>query len=80
VFDSTNESRAALYLQMARKMGDAAERAADPQVAATYLELAAKWMRLAEVNVQHGDNDDLPAREDDDHSSARADVSTDRHA
>lgn len=80
MIDSTNESRAALYLEMAKKMGEAAERAADTQVAATYLELAGKWIRLAEATRRHGDNDDLPGREGDEERLSPAGASSEHHA
>ena len=72
--------RAAIYLEMAKKMSDAAEHAADEQVAATYLELAGKWTRLAESAGEHGDNDDLPEREDFDEQRSEMETSTERHA
>lgn len=77
--DNTNHNRRYLYLEMAKKMGDAARRAADQDVAATYLELAGKWVRLAEGASEYGDDDDLPDREERDADSVRAGHDLDRH-
>lgn len=69
MFDTTQKSRATLYLDMAKKMGEAAELASDPECAATYLELAGKWIRLAEATSRYAGDDDLPARQDPDENS-----------
>ena len=45
--EDSEEPRAARYLKMAAQMREAAERAFTPSIAADYLELAAKWERLA---------------------------------
>jgi hypothetical protein len=42
------QARIAEYLRLSAEMRSAADRAFDPQIAAEYLALAAKWLRLAE--------------------------------
>ncbi|MGH6958470.1 MAG: hypothetical protein ACREEW_17530 [Caulobacteraceae bacterium] len=42
-------ARAAQYLKLSEEMREAADRAFDPLIAAGYLSLAAKWLRLAEA-------------------------------
>ena len=46
--DHSAAKRVAHYLSVASQMRARAEAAFDPQIAASYLELAAKWLRLAE--------------------------------
>ena len=41
-------ARVAEYLKLAEQMRLAADRAFDPTIAAAYLALASKWVRLAE--------------------------------
>jgi hypothetical protein len=41
-------ARVAEYLKLAEQMRAAADRAFDPTIAAAYLALASKWVRLAE--------------------------------
>jgi hypothetical protein len=45
-------ARVAEYLGLAERMRTAAERAFDPEIAAAYLALSAKWLRLAEQAQQ----------------------------
>jgi hypothetical protein len=46
--DETAATRVAEYLKLSEQMRTAADRAFDPQIAAAYLALASKWVRLAE--------------------------------
>jgi hypothetical protein len=50
--DEPAAARVAEYLRLAERMRTAAERAFDPEIAAGYLALSAKWMRLAEQAQQ----------------------------
>ena len=50
--DGQSAARAAEYLKLAEQMRIAADRAFDPTIAAAYLALASKWVRLAE-QTQH---------------------------
>lgn len=62
----SESERGADYLQLATQMRMSADRAFDPQVAAEYLALAVKYLRLAEEAQRHrgvidrseGDGDD----------------------
>jgi hypothetical protein len=46
--DPSAAARAAQYLRAAAAMQVAADRAFDPEIVAGYLQLTAKWLRLAE--------------------------------
>ncbi|HEY1425725.1 MAG TPA: hypothetical protein VGF50_03555 [Caulobacteraceae bacterium] len=46
--DDQAATRVAEYLKLAEQMRTAADRAFDPAIAAAYLALASKWVRLAE--------------------------------
>jgi hypothetical protein len=46
--DEPASARVAEYLTLAEQMRLAADRAFDPTIAAAYLALASKWVRLAE--------------------------------
>ena len=46
--DEPASARVAEYLKLAEQMRLAADRAFDPTIAAAYLALASKWVRLAE--------------------------------
>ena len=46
--DDQAAARVAEYLQLAEQMRIAADRAFDPAIAAAYLALSSKWVRLAE--------------------------------
>jgi len=46
--DEPTAARVAEYLKLAEQMRHAADRAFDPTIAAAYLALASKWVRLAE--------------------------------
>ncbi len=46
--DDQASARVAEYLKLAEQMRIAADRAFDPTIAAAYLALASKWVRLAE--------------------------------
>lgn len=48
--DEPTAARVAEYLKLAEQMRIAADRAFDPAIAAAYLSLASKWVRLAEQN------------------------------
>jgi len=50
--DEPAAARVADYLKLAERMRTAAERAFDPEIAAAYLALSAKWVRLAEQAQQ----------------------------
>jgi hypothetical protein len=51
--DEPEATRVADYLKLAEQMRTAADRAFDPTIAAAYLALGSKWVRLAE-QVQRG--------------------------
>lgn len=61
-------SQASHYLELAQKLTAAADRASDPEIVAGYLELAGKWIRLAEAAGAGAD--DLPARDGLEHARA----------
>jgi hypothetical protein len=46
--EAPSAARVAEYLRLAEQMRAAADRAFDPAIAAAYLALSAKWVRLAE--------------------------------
>ena len=46
--DEPVSARVAEYLKLAEQMRISADRAFDPTIAAAYLALASKWVRLAE--------------------------------
>ena len=46
--DEPASARVAEYLKLADQMRASADRAFDPTIAAAYLALASKWVRLAE--------------------------------
>ena len=48
VAEGTGIERAERYMALAARMEGAAEHASHPSIAAAYLELAGKWLRLAE--------------------------------
>jgi len=46
--EAPSAARVGEYLRLAEQMRVAADRAFDPAIAAAYLSLSAKWVRLAE--------------------------------
>jgi hypothetical protein len=58
------QARIAEYLRLAGDMRAAADRVFDPRIAAEYLALAAKWLRLAEQTERGLDVVDLASATD----------------
>lgn len=83
----SSSERKVQYLDMARMMSAAADSATDQSVKAQYLDLASKWIRLADelsrrpASMAHlVGADDLPERDGDDGAGRRSETSLQRQS